>query len=125
MSSERLTASTPNASHTGASKLDENIRQAIFSILGAGWGYDESVAALQTLGHSCPRNIIIEEEFEYYKDEILRMRREKGFRHRPSKVFSNSLNSIVKRLQGEPVPGVQVDKEERRRDRRLLSKDAQ
>jgi hypothetical protein len=94
-------------------------------MLGAGWAYDELGAALQNLGHSCPRNTIIEEEFEYYKEEILCMRREKGSRHRPSKVISNSLNSIVKRLQGEPVPGLQVDKEQRRRNLRLLSKDAQ
>jgi hypothetical protein len=85
-------------------------------------GYDELAAELQK---PCSRNTIIEEEFEYFKEEILRMRREKGFRHRPSKVFSNSLNSIVKRLQGEPVPGLQVDREKRKQERRLLSKDAQ
>jgi hypothetical protein len=126
MSDERPT--TPNSwetSYISGSKLDGDTRQAIYSILGRGLGYDELAAVLQKMGRSCPRNTIIEEEFEYFKDEILDMKRERGVRHRPSKVFSNSLNSIVKRLQGESVPGVQVDREKRRREYRLLSKDAQ
>jgi hypothetical protein len=126
MSDKRPITSTPEeACHTGASKLDGYTRQAIHSILGAGLGYDEVAAALQEMGHSCPRNTVIEVEFEYFKEEILDMKRERGSRHRPSKVFSNSLNSIVKRLQGESVPGVEVDREKRRRECRLLSKDAQ
>jgi hypothetical protein len=126
MSDEPPTTSTSKeARQTGASKPDGCTLQAIHSILGAGLGYDELAAALQEMGRSCPRNTIIEEEFEYFKEEILDMKRERGFRHRPSKVFSNSLNSIVKRLQGESVPGVEVDKEKRRRECRLLSKDAQ
>ncbi|KAN0089532.1 hypothetical protein V8E51_019792 [Hyaloscypha variabilis] len=126
MSDRRPT--TPNSwetCHISGSKLDGDTRQAIHSILGRGLGYDELAAVLQKMGRSYPRNTIIEEEFEYFKEEILNMKRERGVRHRPSKVFSNSLNSIVKRLQGESVPGVQVDREKRRGEYRLLSKDAQ
>jgi len=126
MSDERPT--TPNSwetCHISGSKLDGDTRQAIHSILGRGLGYDELAAVLKNLGSLFAMNTIIDEEFEYFKEEILDMKRERGVRHRPSKVFSNSLNSIVKRLQVESVPGVQVDREKRRGECRLLSKDAQ
>jgi len=126
MSDERpITPNSRETYHISGSQLDGDTRQAIHSILGRGLGYDELAAILQEKEYSCPRNTIIEEEFEYFKEEILDMRIEKVVRHRPEKVVSNSLNSIVKRLQGESVPGVQVDREKRRGECRLLSKDAQ
>jgi hypothetical protein len=89
--------------------------------------YDEWPAALRKQGYPWKpnlRGIMIKKEFEYFREEICCMRQEQRIEHR-SKVKSNSLNSIVKRLKGKSVAGLPAEKEKRLQAHRLLSKDAQ
>ena len=70
------------------------------------------------------KNIIIRREYEFFKEEILRMMKEENI-SKDSRKKSNSLVNILKRLQGEVwVEGVPDEREQRLRERRLLSKDA-
>jgi len=114
--------SSSDTYNTNAFTLDE----AIYSILGQGLKYKEWPAALEKYGYSwraCLEKNIIKKEWEFFRQEIQEMRQE-GETSNCARGQSNSLNSIVKRLKGKPVAGLPECKEERRKQGRLISKDA-
>jgi len=123
MSSSVPTAPTQEQTYnTNALTLDE----AIYSILGQGLKYKEWPAALEKHGHSWRaglEKIIIKKEWEFFREEIRNMRQQ-GNISNCARVQSDSLNSILKRLKGKPVAGLPGCKEERRKQGRLISKDA-
>jgi len=100
---------------------------AIEALLGRGLDYNQWPGELERGGHKwtpCLQNIIIRREFEFFKEEILRLKGEKNI-SKDSRKKSNSLVNILKRLQGEVwVEGAPDEREKRLRERRLLSKDA-
>jgi len=100
----------------------------IGKLLGQGLGYDDWKRELESLGGftwtESLKNIIIKKEFNFFKKEILRLQSEPNTA-RGLKSKTNSLESILKRLQGlEWVKGVPNEMEQRKRDSRLLGKDA-
>ena len=100
----------------------------IGQLLGQGLGYDDWKRKLENLGgftwNESIKNIIIKKEFNFFKKEILRLQSEPNTA-RGLKSKTNSLESILKRLQGlEWVKGVPNEMEQRKRDSRLLGKDA-
>lgn len=102
----------------------------IGSLLGQGLGYNEWKRQLKYRGgftwSESLKNTIIKREFGYFKDEILRLKAEPN-KSRGLRVQSktNSLESILKRLQGlEWGNGMPDELAERTRSRRLLGKDA-
>jgi hypothetical protein len=104
--------------------LDDIIGQ----LLGQGLGYDDWKRKLQNLGgftwNESIKNIIIKKEFIFFKEEILLLMSEPN-KSRRLKSKTNSLESILKRLQGlEWVKGMPNEMEQRKRDGRLLGKDA-
>jgi hypothetical protein len=104
--------------------LDTTIDQ----LLGQGLGYDDWKLELENLGGfawtESLKNVIIRKEFTFFKEEILRLQSEPNTT--PGlKSKTNSLESILKRLQGlEWVKGVHDEMEIRKRDGRLLGRDA-
>ena len=101
--------------------------RTIGKLLGQGLGYDDWKKELERLGRfwtESLKNIIIKREFSFFKDEILRLQSEPNTAH-GMKLKTNSLESILKRLQGlEWVKGVPSEMDQRKRDGRLLGKDA-
>jgi hypothetical protein len=100
----------------------------IGQLLGQGLGYDDWKRKLQSLGgftwNESIKNIIIKKEFSFFREEILRLIAEPN-KSRKLKSRTNSLESILKRLQGlEWVKGMPNEMEQRKRDGRLLGKDA-
>jgi hypothetical protein len=100
----------------------------IDELLGRGLGYDEWKKELEARGgftwSESLKNTIIRREFGFFKEEILHLKSEpnksKGLQSK-----TNSLESILKRLQGlEWGNGMPSEMEKRRRDGRLLGKDA-
>jgi hypothetical protein len=105
-------------------ELDTTIGQ----LLGQGLGYNDWKMELESLGGFTwtenLKNIIIKKEFSFFKEEILTLQSEPNTAH-GLKTKTNSLESILKRLQGlEWVKGVPDEMEKRKRDGRLLGKDA-
>lgn len=100
---------------------------AIEALLGGGLYYNQWRGELERGGHKWTpglKNIIIRREYEFFKEEILRLMKEENI-SKVSRKKSNSLVNILKRLQGEVwVKGVPDEWEKRLRERRLLSKDA-
>jgi hypothetical protein len=97
-------------------------------LLGQGLGYDDWKTELESLGGFTwtenLKNLIIKREFNFFKEEILTLQSQpntaQGLRTK-----TNSLESILKRLQGlEWVKGVPGEMEKRKRKGRLLGKDA-
>ncbi len=71
------------------------------------------------------KNTVIKKEFIFFRDEILRLQSEPNTARGLKSKKTNSLESILKRLQGlEWVEGVPNEMEQRERDGRLLGKDA-
>lgn len=101
--------------------------RTIGKLLGQGLGYDDWKKELERLGRfwtESLKNIVIKREFSFFRDEILRLQSEPNTAH-GMKLKTNSLESILKRLQGlEWVKGVPNEMEQRKRDGRLLGKDA-
>jgi hypothetical protein len=100
----------------------------IGQLLGQGLGYDDWKRELENQGGfawtESLKNTIIKREFSFFREEILRLQSEPNTA-RGLKSKTNSLESILKRLQGlEWVKGVPNEMEQRRRDGRLLGKDA-
>ena len=104
--------------------LDTTIDQ----LLGQGLSYDDWKTELENIGGfswtESVKNLIIKKEFSFFKEEIQRLQSEPNTT--PGlKSKTNSLESILKRLQGlEWVKGVPDEMEKRKRDGRLLSRDA-
>jgi hypothetical protein len=100
----------------------------IGQLLGQGLGYEDWKRKLENLGgftwNESIKNIIIKKEFSFFREEILRLIAEPN-KSRKLKSRTNSLESIQKRLQGlEWVKGMPNEMEQRKRDGRLLGKDA-
>jgi len=100
----------------------------IDELLGQGLGYDEWKKELKARGDytwsESLKNTIIRREFGFFKEEILHLKSEpnksKGLQSK-----TNSLESILKRLQGlEWGNGMPNEMEKRRANGRLLGKDA-
>lgn len=107
---------------------DQVLDSIIESLLGQGIGYDEWKRQLQKRGgyswSESLKNIIIKKEFSFFRQEILRLQAEPN-KSRGLQSKTNSLESILKRLQGlEWGNGMPNEMEQRRRDGRLLGKDA-
>ncbi|KAH8794857.1 hypothetical protein BGZ57DRAFT_326890 [Hyaloscypha finlandica] len=103
----------------------------IESLLGQGRSYDEWKVRLKNHGYGGLwnenlKNMIIKREFEKFKTEILRLQAEPNEAPSGKDVQkTNSLESILKRLQGQDwANGKPNEKVQRMRDRRLLGKDA-
>jgi hypothetical protein len=103
----------------------------IESLLGQGRSYDEWKVRLKNHGYGGLwnenlKNIIIKREFEKFKTEILRLQAEPNEAPSGKDIQkTNSLESILKRLQGQDwANGKPNEKLQRVRDRRLLGKDA-
>jgi hypothetical protein len=100
----------------------------IGQLLGQGLGYDDWKRKLQSLGgfiwNESIKNIIIKKEFSFFRAEILLLMSEPN-KSRRLKSKTNSLESILKRLQGlEWAKGMPNEMEQRKRNGRLLGKDA-
>jgi hypothetical protein len=99
----------------------------IEDFLGLGLAYSEWRTELARLGYVWNerlRKMIIEKEWQFFKEEINRLRSEPNF-SRSWRTKSNSCTSIYRRLKGEIwAEGVKDEREERLRARRLLGKDA-
>jgi hypothetical protein len=100
----------------------------ITDFLGLGLAYSEWPAEIQKRGHLWSpslQNTIIKREWEFFRSEILRLKSEPEIKSHSTRLKSNSLPSILKRLQGEPwMQGHPDEREERLRANRLLGKDA-
>ena len=101
--------------------------EAIDAVLGLGLRYKAWPEALSKQGQAwypALKKVIIKKEYELFREEIQRLRLEDKVTH-PSRVQSNSLNSILKRLKGKPwVDGLPGEREQRLLNRTLISKDA-
>jgi hypothetical protein len=100
----------------------------IDQLLGQGLGYDDWKKELESregfVWTENFKNTIIKKEFSFFREEILRLQSEPNTARRP-KPKTNSLESILKRLQGlEWVQGVPNEMDQRKRNGRLLGKDA-
>jgi hypothetical protein len=100
----------------------------ISKLLGQGLGYDDWKRELESregfTWSETLKNVIIKKEFSFFRKEILRLQSEPNTARGPQSK-TNSLESILKRLQGlEWAKGVPNEMEQRRRDGRLLGKDA-
>lgn len=107
---------------------DAALDRIISKLLGQGLGYDEWKIQLKKQGDftwsESLKNTIIKKEFGFFKEEILRLKSEPN-KSRALQSKTNSLESILKRLQGvEWANGMPNEMEERRRSGRLLGKDA-
>jgi hypothetical protein len=113
-----------HATSANGAKLDTAIGQ----LLGQGLGYDDWKTELESLGGFTwtenLKNLIIKREFNFFKEEILTLQSQPNTAQ-GLKTKTNSLESILKRLQGlEWVKGVPGEMEKRKREGRLLGKDA-
>lgn len=109
------------------SKTDLLVPSAVIAkCLGSGLAYSEWQAVVEKQGYVWSTKLkkaIIEEEWEFFRPEIQRLRSEPRITQSTSSK-SNSLVSIWKRLKGEPwLEGYPDEREERLRTRRLLGKD--
>lgn len=99
----------------------------IEDFLGLGLAYSEWPAEVRKrnyVWYPALKNIIIKKQWEYFKPEIQVLRLEPRI-GQPSRSKSNSLESILMRLKGEPwAEGRPDEREERLRTHRLLGKDA-
>ena len=101
----------------------------ILKLLGQGLGYDDWKSELEILGGftwtESLKHIIIKKEFGFFREEILLLQSEPNTARGLGSKKTNSLESILKRLQGlEWVKGIPNEMEQRKRDGRLLGKDA-
>jgi hypothetical protein len=124
MSDNHPTPPSPKQTYkTNSALLDAVIQD----FLGLGLGYSdwpEEVRKRNHVWYPGLEKVIIKKEFEYFKDEILRLKSEPAIAQ-SSRAKSNSLKSILKRLKGEPwMDGAENEWAERFWSRRLLSKDA-
>jgi len=106
---------------------DAALDRIMSKLLGQGLGYDEWKIQLKKQGgftwSETLKNTVIKKEFGFFKEEILRLKAEPN-KSRALQSKTNSLESILKRLQGvEWANGMPIEMEERRRNRRLLGKD--
>ena len=113
-----------HATSVNGAELDTTIGQ----LLGQGLGYDDWKTELESVGGFTwtenLKNLIIKREFNFFKEEILTLQSQPNTA-RGLKTKTNSLESILKRLQGlEWVKGVPGEMGKRKRDGRLLGKDA-
>jgi hypothetical protein len=113
-----------HATSVNGAELDTAIGQ----LLGQGLGYDDWKTELESLGGFTwtenLKNLIIKREFNFFKEEILTLQSQPNTAQ-GLKTKTNSLESILKRLQGpEWVKGVPGEMEKRKREGRLLGKDA-
>jgi hypothetical protein len=120
------------STHTRTGQLllenDGLLDTIISKLLGQGLGYDDWKRELESregfTWSEAFKNVIIKKEFSFFRKEILRLQSEPNTARGP-KSKTNSLESILKRLQGlEWAKGVPNEMEQRRRDGRLLGKDA-
>jgi hypothetical protein len=99
----------------------------IEDLLGLGLAYSEWQTKFERWGYMWDtrlKRMIIEKEWQFFKAEIQCLRSEPNI-SQSSRIMSNSCASILKRLKGEIwLAGVKDEREERRRARRLLGKDA-
>lgn len=104
-----------------------SLNKAIQEFLGLGLPYSAWPKEVERRNHTWYpglEKIIIQKEYELFRDEIQRLRLEPTV-VQSSRVKSNSLKSILKRLKGEPwMDGCSAEWEERLHNRRLLSVDA-
>jgi hypothetical protein len=100
---------------------------AIHEFLGLGLPYSawpEEVKRRNYTWYPGLEKVIIQKEYEFFRDEIQNLRLEPTI-VQSSRVKSNSLKSILKRLKGEVwMDGYPAEREERFQKRRLLSMDA-
>ncbi|KAL2075778.1 hypothetical protein VTL71DRAFT_721 [Oculimacula yallundae] len=116
--------SPQNDAPTRSAELYEDIGK----LLGQGFGHGDYKKQVRRLGHTWKpgmKDIIMRRDVEFFKEEIQDRRREED--HDPgSTTHSNSLASILKRLQGLPWLQSQLSLNEldgRRKAKRLLGKD--
>jgi hypothetical protein len=122
MATQMLTGKTPLEN---GCLLDTLIDQ----LLGQGLSYEDWRRELESRGGftwtETIKNIIIKKEFSFFREEILRLQSEPNTARTFKSKKTNSLESILKRLQGlEWVEGVPNEMKRRKRDGRLLGKDA-
>jgi hypothetical protein len=108
--------------------VSKSVHDAVIEdLLGLGLAYSEWRTKLESWGYMWNdklKRMIIEKEWQFFKAEIQCLRSEPNI-SRSSRIISNSCASILKRLKGEIwAAGVKDEREERRRVRRLLGKDA-
>lgn len=111
----------------GSQCEDNLLTEAIRNLLGKGLGYEEWQEELETqkgFGWSENlKNTIIKQELEFFKDEVLFLKAEPN-RSQGTKSKTNSLESILKRLQGlEWIKGSPNELKMRLSSGRLLGKD--
>jgi hypothetical protein len=110
--------------------MSSNVPTALIeSRLGQGLSYDDWKKILKSRGYLMNESVkktIIKAEFEYFKPEILRLRAEPNTAVKRKDVAkTNSLESILKRLQGkEWAQGMPGEKDQRIQNRTLLGSDA-
>ena len=114
------------SSHTYAN-VTSSLDEAIQDILGLGLAYKAWRQEIERRNHKWYpglEKVIKRKEYEYFKDEIRFLLQEPNVMQ-SSRVKSNSRKSILKRLKGEVwMEGHPSEREERYRNRRLLSIDA-
>jgi hypothetical protein len=97
-------------------------------LIGIGLSYSDWESRFRQgryLWNEGMKNKMIHMEMEYFKDEILRLTAEENRAEGLFKCKSNSLSSILKRIQGEEwLKGTPVEKDARLREHRLMGKDA-
>ena len=116
-----------NISHTPTSTGPQiHLDTVIEELLGQGFGYAEWEKELVSRGFTWSpnlRNIIIDKEFWFFKDEIEQLLLQPSITQGTNSK-SNSIVSILKRLKGEEwVEGIPDEREKRLRTRRLFGKD--
>lgn len=118
---------TPQPSNNSSKTCVAVPDAVIEDFLGSGLSSSEWPAEVTKRGYAWYpglKNIIIEKQWERFKPEIQRLQSEPKIAQ-SSRFKSNSLESISKRLKGEPwAEGRPDEREERLRTRRLLGKDA-
>ncbi|KAF4635173.1 hypothetical protein G7Y89_g2932 [Cudoniella acicularis] len=111
------------------SPLNDVTPADIDDLLGQGLGYYDWEMKLKSKGWTWNENLknkIIKHEFEYFKEEILRLIAEPNTAEKGKNVRkTNSAESVLKRLKGEEWAKGRPDEKNRRElNRRLLGKDA-
>lgn len=124
MSNDQFTSPPSNETYTSDPAL---LDAAIQDILGLGLPYSAWRGEVERRNHVWYPNlekVIIQKEYEFFKDEIQHLRLEPNI-VQSSRVKSNSLKSILKRLKGELwMDGCPNEWEIRLHSRRLLSESA-
>jgi hypothetical protein len=97
-------------------------------LIGIGLSYSDWETRFKQRGYlwnEGMKNKMIHMEMEYFKDEILHRTAEENKAEGLFKCKSNSLSSILKRIQGEEwLKGTPVEKDARLQESRLMGKDA-